>query len=128
MNFDCNFCLYSSKRRNNTYQHMLRKHPIQTQNGIKNQKMPVIISSNKSSQKYDIRLCENFKMFLSGPSRSGKTFFVASLLKNLDIFSIKPPSQVVYVYRIWQPKYAEMGVDYLIEDGKNLESKIKNII
>ena len=107
---------------------MMRKHPIQTQNGISNFKKPIIISSEKSSKKYDIRLCENFKMFLSGPSRSGKTYFVASLLKNLDIFSIKPPSQVVYVYRIWQPKYAEMGVDYFIEDGKHLEMKIKNII
>ena len=107
---------------------MIRKHPIQTQNGIINKKQPVIISSNQPNQKYDIRLIENFKVFISGPSRCGKTFFVSSLIKNLDIFSVQPPKQIIYVYKIWQPKYAEMGVDYFIEDGKYLEKKIKNVL
>ena len=128
MDFNCRFCMYSSKRRNNIYQHMIRKHPIQTQNGIANYKKPVIISSNQPNQKYDIRLIENFKIFISGPSRCGKTFQVASLIKNLDIFSVQPPKQIIYVYKVWQPKYAEMGVDYFIEDGKHLENKIKNTI
>ena len=33
---------------------------------------------------YDIRLKENFKLFISGPSRCGKTFFVADLLQNIQ--------------------------------------------
>mgnify|MGYP003321376413 CR=1 FL=1 len=66
MDFDCRFCMFTSKKKNTTLQHMLRKHPIQTQNGISNQKKPIIISSDKSSQKFDIRLTENFKMFISG--------------------------------------------------------------
>ena len=35
---------------------------------------------------YDIRLKENFKLFISGPSRCGKTFFVADLLENVENF------------------------------------------
>ena len=32
---------------------------------------------------YDIRLKENFKLFISGPSRCGKTVFVSKLLENI---------------------------------------------
>ena len=37
-----------------------------------------------SFKMYDIRLKENFKLFISGPSRCGKTFFVADLLQNIQ--------------------------------------------
>ena len=41
---------------------------------------------------YDIRLKENFKMFVSGPSRCGKTVFVSKLLENIQAFSKQAPS------------------------------------
>ena len=35
---------------------------------------------------FDIRLKENFKLFVTGPSRCGKTVFVAKLLENINNF------------------------------------------
>ena len=46
---------------------------------------------------YDIRLKENFKLFLSGPSRCGKTFFVADLLQNLPTISKDPALVHVFI-------------------------------
>ena len=54
---------------------------------------------------FDIRLKENFKMFVSGPSRSGKTFFIKYLLKNVNIFSKQPPQITIMVYQIFQDVY-----------------------
>ena len=45
-----------------------------------------------------IQLIENFTMIVNGPSKAGKTFFVATLLHNLKSFCEKPPSVVVWVY------------------------------
>ena len=76
---------------------------------------------------YDIRLKENFKMFVSGPSRSGKTFFIKDLLKNVNIFSKQPPQITIMVYQIFQDVYRDMGVDYLIQDCPNITEKIFEI-
>ena len=59
-------------------------------------------------QMIDIRLKENFKLFVSGPSRCGKTVFVAKLIENIHSFSKKPPTLILYVYKVWQDKYDEM--------------------
>ena len=53
---------------------------------------------------FDIRLKENFKLFISGPSRCGKTFYVSELLENIESFAKEPPETVLYVYKIWQSK------------------------
>ena len=45
---------------------------------------------------FDIRLKENFKLFVSGPSRCGKTFFISELLENIDTFSKDPPETILY--------------------------------
>ena len=76
---------------------------------------------------YDIRLKENFKLFLSGPSRCGKTFFVADLLQNLPTISKDPASFIIYVYKTWQWKFDEMKhlVHVFIEDDENVVEKIK---
>ena len=76
---------------------------------------------------YDIRLKENFKVFISGPSRCGKTFFVADLLQNLDRFAIQPPSLVIYIYKVWQWKFDEMKslVHVFLEDDDHIVEKIK---
>ena len=45
----------------------------------------------------DIRLKENFKLFVSGPSRCGKTVFVSKLLENIQSFTKQPPSTILYI-------------------------------
>jgi len=47
---------------------------------------------------YDIRLKENFKLFISGLSRCGKTFFVADLLQNLHTITKNTPTFIIYIY------------------------------
>ena len=76
---------------------------------------------------YDIRLKENFKLFLSGPSRCGKTFFVADLLQNLPTISKDPASFVIYVYKSWQWNFDEMKhlVHVFIEDDEKVVENIK---
>ena len=76
---------------------------------------------------YDIRLKENFKLFLSGPSRCGKTFFVADLLQNLSTVTKDPPSFIIYVYKVWQWKFDEMKhlVHVFMQDDENVVEKIK---
>ena len=78
---------------------------------------------------YDIRLKENFKIFISGPSRCGKTFFVSELLENIESFAKEPPETIVYVYKIWQSKFDEMKtvVDLFVEDNENVVQQIKEV-
>ena len=49
---------------------------------------------------FDLRLKENFKPFVTGPSRCGKTVFVAKLLENMKIFSKLPPVTVLHIYEV----------------------------
>ena len=76
---------------------------------------------------FDVRLKENFKLFICGPSRCGKTFFVSELIENIQSFARKPPDTIVYVYSIWQSKFDELGniVTYFIQDDMNIEENIK---
>ena len=77
----------------------------------------------------DIRLKENFKLFISGPSRCGKTFFVSELLENISTFAKEPPETVVYVYKVWQSKFDEMKtcVEYFIEDNDGDENVVQQL-
>ena len=78
---------------------------------------------------YDIRLKENFKLFISGPSRCGKTFFISNLLQNIQTLAKEPPQQVIYVYGVWQSKFDEMKsvVNYFIQDNENIYEIIKKL-
>ena len=78
---------------------------------------------------FDIRLKENFKLFISGPSRCGKTFFISELLENLENFAKEPPETILYVYKVWQTKFDEMKsiVHEFIEDNENIIHQIKEI-
>ena len=78
---------------------------------------------------FDIRLKENFKLFISGPSRCGKTFFISELLENIDTLAKDPPETIIYVYKIWQSKFDEMKsvVHEFIEDDENIIHQIKEI-
>ena len=77
---------------------------------------------------FDIRLKENFKLFVSGPSRCGKTVFVAKLIENIQSFAKQPPTSIIYVYKVWQDKYDEMeslGVNFM-KDSENIIDNIKS--
>ena len=75
---------------------------------------------------YDIRLEDNFKLFISGPSRCGKTFFITSLLENMPTFAKQHPYKVVYFYTVWQSKFDEMSnlVTHFIKDSENISDQI----
>ena len=80
-----------------------------------------------NNEYFDIRLKENFKILISGPSRSGKTFFVKDLVKNLDIFSKSKPQVVTLIYKVMQPIYDQLGVDYILQDCPNLQERLMEI-
>ena len=64
--------------------------------------------SSTNNEVSDIRLKENFKVFISGLSRCGKTVFVSNLLERINEFAKVQPTKVIYVYKVWQSKYDEM--------------------
>ena len=88
-------------------------------------KKPVIHDANKKY--FDIRLKENFKLFISGPSRSGKTVFVKKLIDDIDIFTHSPPTIITLVYKVFQPIYYNMNIDHLVLDGDDLKERLINI-
>ena len=68
---------------------------------------------------------ENFKIFISGPSRCGKTTFVIDLIDNIFNISSTPPTFIIYVFKVWQYKFDEMTkVNIFLEDDESIVEKI----
>ena len=95
----CNIC-NRTVRKDSLPRH-LRTHGMKTKEGegIRNRNnfnpcdlmdnnmlMQVYPSYQNRFEKFDIRLKENFKLFISGPSRCGKHFLCQTLLKILKHF------------------------------------------
>ena len=80
---------------------------------------------------YDIRFCENFKIFACGPSRCGKTCFIIDIIQNLQTIAKMPPNKILYVYKVWQQKFDELKesgiVDHFVQDQKDLIKKLKTL-
>ena len=80
---------------------------------------------------YDIRFCENFKIFACGPSRCGKTCFIIDIIQNLQNIAKDPPQKVLYVYKVWQQKFDELQetglVDHFVQDQTDLVKKLKTL-
>ena len=57
---------------------------------------------------HDMRLQHPFSMIISGPSSSGKTFFVKTVIENADQLISRPIENIVYVYSCWQPVYDQL--------------------
>ena len=151
----CSYCNFGSTRRWVVRRHMESKHDTQQLGGNRfsdpqhkanveeahfihsSQNMNLQASDQhsfnpqRSAQDlyspYDIRLKENFKLFISGPSRCGKTFFVADLLENIETFAKEPPKKIIYVYKVWQSKFDEMRslVHVFLEDCESIVAKIQ---
>ena len=50
---------------------------------------------------------------ISGPTNSGKTFWVNNFLRNLSgMFTEQSPQEVLYCYGIWQPLYDAMEKEF----------------
>ena len=93
MLFFCKYCPYSSNRSYNVRVHEGRKHKNEQTNEAQQEYMIKHLQNSHSQMRvnsesqfgkgydmqgaFDIRLKENFKLFISGPSRCGKTVFVS---------------------------------------------------
>ena len=102
--YKCRDCSYSTNWSYNSRRHEKFKHK---EGGLQEIHINNTLSSTNHNM-YDVRLKENFKVFISGPSRCGKTVFVSNLLERINEFAKMPPTRVIYVYKVWQPKYDEM--------------------
>ena len=90
------------------------------------------LENNPIGSPIDCRIIENFKMYISGPSRCGKSIFITSLLKNKEIFMKKCPEVICFVYSVYQEEiYNQLRdgvVNYFIEDDDQLERNIQRIV
>lgn len=76
---------------------------------------------------YNVQLKENFKIFIGGPSRCGKTTFVVDLIQNLSNLAVVAPTFIIYIYKVWQPVFDEMNnVNVFLQDGESIDSRIKS--
>lgn len=78
---------------------------------------------------FDIRLKENFKLFLSGPSGCGKTTFILNLIRNIELVAKEAPSLVIYFYKEWQDKFDYMANSLNVkfyEDNDGMIEQIKS--
>ncbi len=64
----------------------------------------------RDNSEFDFRLQHPFSCVISGPSNSGKTYFVKRLMEN----GLKNQN-IVYVYNCWQPLYDELLKLYAIK-------------
>ena len=78
--------------------------PIATSTPRRPAQQPIVVKTGPIS----IQLDENFSMLVSGPSKCGKTYFVSSLLNNLETVCVKPPSKVIWVYTNEQAAHASL--------------------
>ena len=80
---------------------------------------------------HDIRFKENFKIFVCGPSRCGKTVFIKDLLQNIPSITKQNISKVIYVYKVWQHIFEDMKlqglVHFFLREEENIVEKIKKL-
>ena len=121
--YSCEYCPYASNWSSNLRKHEKAMHKSSVKNcspsSVHSNFQPInnqVIASQEET--YDIRLKENFRLFVSGPSRCGKTVFILKLLENINSFAQQPPSTIIHVYKVWQPNYDELqslGVNFMVE-------------
>jgi len=54
---------------------------------------------------YDLRLKSPFTAIVAGPTGSGKTFLLSSLIKKAKEVSFPEPKEIIYCYGVWQPAF-----------------------
>ena len=82
-------------------------------------------------QQFNVQLEPEFKIYIAGPSKSGKTYFCSQLLANLSTIAKSKPATTIYVYASWQTKLKEMKqqglVDVFLKGGPDLEERLKRV-
>jgi len=73
---------------------------------------------------FDCRLQHPFSAVISGPSNSGKTFFVKTLMYNSDKMCSVKFDNYVYIYTCWQPLYDELLHAFDIKFIENIPKKL----
>ena len=76
-----------------------------------------------------MQLIKNFKISIFGPSRSGKTYFLVAILRNLEAVTQEPPTMVIFIFTKWQDNLKilkEQGlVDEFLEGDSEIEANLK---
>ena len=134
MGYSCHKCPYSTTRKSNLERH-LESHdekrelnPVHSQMALGNTQNTPANGPPISEVKIDLRLIPNFKLFICGPSRCGKTYFVYSLISNIKRFCQSPPDKVVYVYganQAWDEW--EQLIDIFIPENEDPINKIYDL-
>ena len=76
-----------------------------------------VVPVGEQFEEYDLRLPPHFKIYLVGPSRSGKTTFCLKLLRNLSAISKVKIEKVFWVYSTWQDEgYAPLQQEGLVDE------------
>jgi Cdc6-like AAA superfamily ATPase len=57
---------------------------------------------------YQVYLKHPFTMLISGPTGSGKTFFIKRLLEKVKTITNKPPKNITYFYGEYQPLFSQI--------------------
>ena len=61
-----------------------------------------------------------FTAILSGPSKSGKSYFIWNLLRNADVMYDKGrPAYTIFYYASWQDTYDKLKASHLVDEWKN---------
>ena len=100
--FSYPYCIYESKDSSNMQRHIYTIHSEKQRlvKGVIPTPLHQIHPAYQLGKGYDmqgvfdVRLKENFKLFISGPSRCGKTVFVSKLLENIHTFAKLRPTNV----------------------------------
>lgn len=54
---------------------------------------------------YDLRLKSPFTAIIAGPTGSGKTHLLSSLIKRANDVCFPPPKEIIYCYGVWQTAF-----------------------
>jgi len=85
--------------------------------GVTTAPAPLAPLTGEQLEEYDLRLPPHFKIYLVGPSRSGKTTFCLKLLRNLSAISKVKIEKVFWVYSTWQDEgYAPLQQEGLVDE------------
>ena len=85
--------------------------------GVTTAPAPLAPLAGEQLEEYDLRLPPHFKIYLVGPSRSGKTTFCVKLLRNLSAISKVKIEKVFWVYSTWQDEgYAPLQQEGLVDE------------
>ncbi|VDI78914.1 Hypothetical predicted protein [Mytilus galloprovincialis] len=107
--YQCPSCLISFSRKDNMQRHINNNHgknqPYLEQKEHSNTEM---LSPSTLTLVDNVILCHPFTMMLAGPTGSGKTFWMKTLLERARRMIKPSPERIIWCYKRWQPLFTEM--------------------